>query len=554
MSSNVSENAPCLLLQLPEELLDEVTSHLTNGDIKRLRAASKAIQNIVLLRVDRVFLSANPLNIQVFRAIADHEEFRHRVTEIVWDDARLIDTDYSLGQGLLRAKHIPEDCPAWFQRGRRATLMWRFDVADEAWNGNKIPDDVMSLEDCWQYYKKLIKEQKVVLETASDIEALRYGLHRFPSLRRLTLTPAAHGVYLGNPLYQTPMIRAFPETFAYPIPRGWPGDEERTTPPELYGWEGDEEFNRLIYGPDDTLRPEPGCTLEEYKNIWRGFRVVLRTLAQSEHSISEFVMAIHHRSTGMNCHIFDQPCQEYDDFVALVSKPGFRRLDLALCTGFQEAEEWCSFRSGLLRDALAAATDLEHFSISSNMDIDVYGFTPQTEVLEDMDAESFLPLLSVFPVKNWPRLKHFGIIRFYVRQSELMTLFEALPLSLRSVEVSYMAFADENYSYMTLLERLREKLSWKDHEPGQRPQIQIRLSREHRAAPGRYVSVDKAANRFIYRDASEDVPNPFGSKVNNNNPVEGLGAVDRSHLAPSFEIPYTLGGRAPELILYQSYA
>ncbi|ATY61070.1 Cyclin-like F-box [Cordyceps militaris] len=562
MPSNFSENAPCSLIRLPRELLHAITSHLTNSDIKHLRAASKAFQTTVLLRLDRVFLSANPLNIRVFRAIADHEDFRHRVKEIVWDDARLTDTDYSIdtdyglhriNPGLLRAKDIPEDCPAWFERGRRDTLMWRFNVVEGGWNGNTIPDDVMSLEDCWQYYKKLIKEQKAVLETAADIEALRYGLHRFPSLRRMTLTPAAHGLYMGNPLYQTPMFRAFPETFAYPIPRGWPGNEETSTPPEIYGWGHDEEFNRLTYGPDGTPREDPGCTLEEYKNIWRGFRVILRTLAQCEHSISEFVMAIHHRSTGMNCHIFDRPCQEYHDFVALVSKPGFRRLDLALCTGFQEGDEWCSFRSGLLRDALAAATGLEHFSISSDMDIDASGFPSQIEVLED-DSKAFLPLLAVFPVKNWPRLKHFGIIRFYVYQSELMTLFEALPFSLRSLEVSYMAFVEDGSGYMTLLNSLREKLSWKDRAPGQRPQIQIRLDRDSFSRRGRYVSVDKAASSFIYSDASRDVPNPFGKEVYSLNLVEGLGAVDRSHLAPSFEIPFTVGGgHSLELIQYQPY-
>jgi hypothetical protein len=35
-----------------------------------------------------VFLSAKPLNIKIFCAIADHEEFRHKISEIVWDDAR----------------------------------------------------------------------------------------------------------------------------------------------------------------------------------------------------------------------------------------------------------------------------------------------------------------------------------------------------------------------------------------------------------------------------------------------------------------------------------
>lgn len=516
----------------------------------------------MLLRLDRVFLSANPLNIRVFRAIADHEHFRHRVTEIVWDDARLIETNYSfgqsnysVGQGLLRAKHIPEDCPAWFERARVDALEERFDIVEGGWNGNTIPDDAMSLEDCWQYYKRLLMEQKTVLETASDIEALRYGLQRFPSLRRITLTPAAHGVSIGNPLYQTPMLRAFPETFAYPIPRGWPGDESGVgAPPKLYRWKGDDDFNQLLYGPDGRPWRDPDCTLEQYRDLWRGFRVILRTLAETEHSISEFVMAIHHRITGMNCHIFDRPCQEYDDFAALVSKPGFRRLDLALCTGAQELDGWNSLRSGLFRDALAAATDLEHFSISSNMDIDEHGFPSTAELAEDDETETFLPLLAVFPVKDWPRLKHFGITRVLVCQSELMTLFEVLPLSLRSVEVSYMAFMDENTSYMTLLENLREKSSWKDRAPGQRPQIQIKLSRTCPVREGRYVSVDKAASRFIYSDASRNVPNPFGKDVYSNNPVEGLGAVDRSHLAPSFEIPFTLGGRSRGLTHYQSYA
>lgn len=32
----------------------------------------------------------NPLNRDVFRGIASHDKFRHRVTEIIWDDARLV--------------------------------------------------------------------------------------------------------------------------------------------------------------------------------------------------------------------------------------------------------------------------------------------------------------------------------------------------------------------------------------------------------------------------------------------------------------------------------
>jgi hypothetical protein len=64
-------------IALPLELWREITSHLPNRDIKSMRLASKQYSNAVELRLQRVFLSANPLNIEVFRAVADHEKFRH---------------------------------------------------------------------------------------------------------------------------------------------------------------------------------------------------------------------------------------------------------------------------------------------------------------------------------------------------------------------------------------------------------------------------------------------------------------------------------------------
>lgn len=76
-------------IALPLELWHQITSYLTNRDIKSMRLATKQFLSAVELRLQRVFLSANPLNIAVFRAVADHEKFRHQVTEIVWDDARL---------------------------------------------------------------------------------------------------------------------------------------------------------------------------------------------------------------------------------------------------------------------------------------------------------------------------------------------------------------------------------------------------------------------------------------------------------------------------------
>jgi hypothetical protein len=39
-----------------------------------------------------VFLSAKPLDIEVFHAIADHPQFWHQIKEIIWDDARFVST------------------------------------------------------------------------------------------------------------------------------------------------------------------------------------------------------------------------------------------------------------------------------------------------------------------------------------------------------------------------------------------------------------------------------------------------------------------------------
>jgi hypothetical protein len=78
------------LAHLPAEIIIIIASCLPNSGIKTLRLTCKTLCNTVRLRLDRAFLSANPLNITVFRAIADSETFRHGVRELIWDDARLI--------------------------------------------------------------------------------------------------------------------------------------------------------------------------------------------------------------------------------------------------------------------------------------------------------------------------------------------------------------------------------------------------------------------------------------------------------------------------------
>ncbi|KAJ5197148.1 hypothetical protein N7449_007627 [Penicillium cf. viridicatum] len=87
----------------------------------------------------------------------------------------------------------------------------------------------------------------------------------------------------------------------------------------------------------------------------------MRVLANEPNSVTELVMNSTHLPTGINCTIFDEPCEEYDDFAAVLKTPGFRRLDIAMLIGGQVDSEIgrCrqSFLNGRLCRALGEAKD-----------------------------------------------------------------------------------------------------------------------------------------------------------------------------------------------------
>lgn len=119
------------LLQLPPEVSTTIPPYLTNRDIKSLRLTCEALCAISPLRLDRVFLSANPRNIEVLRAVADHQVFRERVVEIIWDDARL-------KEGLIQRRSCDPQS-AYFD----PNLSGGFDVVDELDDDDELgcPED-----------------------------------------------------------------------------------------------------------------------------------------------------------------------------------------------------------------------------------------------------------------------------------------------------------------------------------------------------------------------------------------------------------------------------
>ncbi|KAH7108622.1 hypothetical protein B0J13DRAFT_579688 [Dactylonectria estremocensis] len=523
-----------IFARLPAELLGLILDQLSNSQRKSLRLVCRFLRDTASLRLNRVFISANPRNIEVLRAIADHEAFRNDVTEIIWDDARLGECEELFDPGYGEFADVdfdPDDLhvapwPLWFEEVCH-TNQWvsntrmKSDKEHPAYIARaKQFDAQMPISQSWDLYQQLLQQQDKVLSSRADEEALKYGLRRFPSLRRITITPAAHG-FLFEPLYETPMIRSFPYGFNYPIPRGWPATHSESRGPKMLPWNDENE---------------------DVKERWRGFRIVTRVLAQTEtkHHVSELILDAHQLNTGLHCRIFDQPCAEQDDLAALIRRPGFRRLDLSLSVGGQEGDRWCSYRSGHMRRILANAADLEHISLRTNVVGNPehrrgeWNRLPRSnDEISGGTMDHFNPLHAIFPVEKWQRLHHFGLSGSLVTQDDVFSFLSTLPGTVRSVELSFLMFLDHGGNYRDLLYDMREKLGWRKRPAHERPRVTIEVDMPGKRQDGRSVSVSDDVHSFLYGESV----NPFGTekgefpnKVLNNR-------VARDQFDPAYERP-----------------
>lgn len=536
------------LLQLPVEILTAIPLCLPNRDIKNFRLTCRTLCATTQLRLDRVFLSANPRNIEVVRAIAGHETFRKQIVEIIWDDAQLKDEPGPRKSGDPESPNFDPDStpdfdeeidntddeednseekddddddnnkeeryPQWFTKACQKNIQ---DMKSHQGIDVDRPDHVaraklvaqISLKRSWSYYQWLLRQQREVLATDTDAKTFKYALRRFPALRRVTITPSAHGC-LFRPLYETPMIRAFPSSFNYPIPYSWPVKKK---------------MQRLW---EDTPENE--------KDAWRGFRIATRLLATADnqaqqgqkHSVTEIVIDANRVLTGLNAHIFDEECAEQHNLVTVLGRPNFARLDIALAVGGLEHDGWRAFRSGCLRRTLTAAPALEHVSIVTDLSeepVRNYNGLPSGD-------HHFFPLRDVFPVDAWTRLRHFGLSRFPVRQYDLLSFLKALPATLRSVQFSCLFFLEGNYRDFVV--GMRHQLGWRERPSEQRPRVAISLP-DPQDLPRRGIWVDRPLMEFLYHNG----PNPFGADNWSANQIPyGWGGVVKDSFDPEFERPW----------------
>lgn len=117
------------------------------------------------------------------------------------------------------------------------------------------------------------------------------------------------------------------------------------------------------------------------------------------------------RSSCASWHIFERPCQEYDDLQALLSRPGFRYLALSLLLDSQNQNDWASLSNGPLHAALELATALE-----------LLDFPWQLNVDQDLELDLLPPLRTMLPLSRWPALRYLGLTGLLMAHDELVCL------------------------------------------------------------------------------------------------------------------------------------
>lgn len=529
------------LVTLPQEICDAIRPHLPTKAIKNLRLTSSKCCAAFPLHFRRVFLSANSCNIRVMREIASHPVYRLQVEELVWDDAQLArcpdkrdrfalagahgdsdadedsDEDFDYSYFPYNEKSAPDNQnddvvelpsddsrPSWFRRlcklsermlkaspgldGPTPYHMRKRDRWQAAWD----------LDTCWTYYQNLLADESQVMDSGADKAAMRYALTAFPSLTKITLTPAAHGL-LFTPIYETPMIRSLPDQLIYPIPRGWPYFNRFSTQdmPDVIPWNDNTDIG--------VFRIPGAAAGEKNRSLWRGYSLVLDCLATTDHNIREFDIDSHGVETGINCYAVCHDCPERDNFIKLCSRDGFRKLHLELYVNGIECYDYAPLQDNRLRSALSAAADLEYFHFGTSMDMDVSGRLYRLHAdSEDMDHD-FVSLSSLLPVDRWSNLRFFGLSQFAVWIPDLVDFLGKLPLAVQNVELSCLMFLQSG-TFRGLLEQMKDELLWAHRTPEQRPALTMSVSIDrNRAFTWHRVILKNTVNDFLYRDG----PNPF---------------------------------------------
>lgn len=525
------------LFQLPSELDDGIWTYLANADIKNLRLTCSHARDWVPLRFSRVFLSTNPIDVQVFRQVADHPTLRLQVREIIYDDARFGDVEnwrhLSYERDDISVSSSDDDTmlPGFarqfrrMQRCNRSIMRERLGIDEPSLSQHlrrsKIAAQELPRHLAIDIYRSFAEGQAQILAVDADMDALRLGLAQFPSLQRITVTPATHG-YLYTPLYHTPMIRAIPDGLNYPIPRSWP----------YSGHDHPAPWTESAGASDAQMR--------DNERRWRGVISVLDVVADSIRdglipTLPELVMDVHDFETGVNPYMVTQESNEYKNLASIFRSPGFRRLDLPLMISTLAERSWTPLVNGCLQSLLAEAEGLEHLRLRTDKEI------------WHVPRWVHMPLCKILPLKRWTGLRHFGLSGLPVQTEDVVCTLAALPLTLRSVELSFLRFGGMEGNMQMLLDAMHARLEWRQRAPSARPKVTVGVEYNRSGlSPGRGVWYSTEVYEFLYCGGRNPLRKPMT--------FEGwsLGVV-KDEFEPEYERPHTSDARLVELGI-QSFA
>ncbi|KAK6217886.1 hypothetical protein LQW54_003174 [Pestalotiopsis sp. IQ-011] len=480
-------------LRLPTELLKKISDELPNKDIKQLRLTCRTWAHSLVPRTPRVILSANPRNVDVFNAIASHESFRHQVKEVIWDEGILYD-DLTMSQTLRDPRpwliQELEEVPAWFRDGcRNDSMRWGGwdDEVDTTQLSRRMPT-----AEAWAYYTELLEQQRQVLASKAHIRAFEKHIGSFPALRRITINPATCGM-LFNPLYESPMVRAFPSGFIGPLSRSWQ--------------------NRYKQLGIDQLKWDLRASRVEGPPNWQGIRTIARVLSEGRDGgiVTDLHIETRRLGAGLTLMRFSEECHEtLEHFVALLARPGIKHLHLELAVNGTPRQ------SKLFRRSLgnaAAGKALEHLHIGTKDPASNYPFL--------LNREAYIRLDTFFDPSQFSRLRHFGLSHFDVDCFGLWRFLDALPETLRSVELSMVHFMHNQGNFRLFLQEMRDQSGWpaRDPKPTLRIYLPDTLTAGHRGI--RQVRLDDELTEFLY----EGGVNPFQGD-DGNQILRGCGMIE----------------------------
>lgn len=248
----------CFLLNLPVEILHQISNQLPNSDIKNLRLTCSPAYMVFRLQFNRIFLSPHQRDIDVFCEVASSETFRHQVVQLVWDQNRFCFGNMGDLEGSFDILTPLDSCEL-------ATEMVRFQRNRIANTGCLVSDDFtafgginMPVTRIGRINTDVQRGREAYEQSNNHSFAVEYHINRFPSLRRITINPSTNG-WLFEPFYETSLIRSFPSHFMYDVERsGRP--IERLQPVDFIDW------------TDWT----------GYLESIRGYRTILRALAAAK--------------------------------------------------------------------------------------------------------------------------------------------------------------------------------------------------------------------------------------------------------------------------------